>query len=117
MASLYRLSRDGLSEMASIHFYWIIFVFGIACGWFVHGWKTDSEQLAAISAIEENNKKISATLEDKLSKLRANEREIIREIPKIIDRPIYSYVCLDDSGLLLINQSKGGSAKPAGQMH
>ncbi len=41
-------------------------------------------------------------------------REITREVPKIIDRPVYRNVCVDDAGLRLIERAveaaNGGGA-------
>lgn len=49
-------------------------------------------------------------LEAKLSELKANERLVIREIPKIINRDVYRNVCIDDDGLQLIERARTGQA-------
>lgn len=45
-------------------------------------------------------------------------REITREVPKIIDRPVYRNVCVDDAGLRLIDRAvdaaNGGGASSGG---
>lgn len=66
---------------------------------------------------EENGK--AAILEEKLASLRANEKEIIREIPKIIERDVYHNVCLDPDGLQIIERARSGrpdSGKPTGEV-
>jgi hypothetical protein len=49
---------------------------------------------------------ISATLENKLQELKANERIIEREKLKIIDRPVYNNTCLDTDGVQLLNKQR-----------
>ena len=84
-------------------------------GWTVRGWKEeadaakqkarDSELVVALQKRDENT---AAAVEKKLSGLRANERLIEREIPKIIDRVVYRNECLDDDGLRLIESVRSG---------
>lgn len=55
-------------------------------------------------------------LETKLAKLKANERLVIRETQKIIDRPVYRNECLDADGLQQIERARSGetsASKPA----
>lgn len=80
----------------------------LAIGWTTKGWYEDSEQLAADKAVERAEKAISEKLEEKLVSLKANERIIVQERLKIVDRPVYSNVCLDQDAVNLINKSKGG---------
>ena len=80
----------------------------VASGWFVRGWYEDSKNLASQKAVKEAQIVISKQLEEKLATLQANERTIIQEKLKIIDRPVYKNVCLDDEALALINKSKSG---------
>ena len=93
------------------------FVFGLASGWFVNGWKTDSETLLIQNTAAKIESGISKTLESKLADLRSNERTIIREIPKVITRTVYLNSCLDVDGLRMVNASKADTAKPANQVH
>ena len=93
-----------------------------AMGWLVNGWRYDSVAFAAAQAAEAVTKKgldreatISSGLEAQLARLSANKTVVQREKQTIIERPVYSNVCLDADGLRLINAAKNGtlSAKPA----
>ena len=71
---------------------------------------------AMIDAFREGEGHIAGVVEDKLKGLRANERIINNETIKIIDRPVYSNVCLDADGLRLIEAARAGNTdtgKPA----
>lgn len=96
--------------MARVYVHLIICALCFAGGWVVHGWKSDSE----IAAIRKAETAIAAQVEKKLHQLKAEKTVIEREKIKIIDRPVYSNQCLDNSGMLLINRSK--SAKPADEV-
>lgn len=93
-------------------------------GWLVRGWYEDSRDLAAAEALQrateefkQSEQRIAATLEDKLSKVRANERVIEKWRTEIIDRPVYHVECVDDDGLSLINgAATGDTAKPTGEV-
>ena len=95
-----------------IYIYIAVILASFASGWQVHSWKNDSENAAAIEAVQKTEKAVSATLEEKLATLRANERIIEREKIKIINRDVYHNVCLDADGLSIINASKRRAAKP-----
>ena len=95
-------------------------------GWVVKGAFDDSAELAAqkardalIKELRANEEHIANILERKLQDLKANEKTIIRERTKLIDRPVYHNECLDADGLRLIEQARTGKAstsKPAGQV-
>jgi hypothetical protein len=58
-------------------------------------------------------------LEDKLATLKANERLVIRETQKIVDRPVYRNECLDADGLHAIERARTGqtsASEPADEM-
>lgn len=89
-------------------------------GWTVNGWYGDSLEYAATQAAvaaqdraNETEFKQAVELEAWLEKNRINERVIIRESVKLVDRPVYRNVCLDDDGLRLINAAKNGASWPA----
>lgn len=90
-------------------------------GWAVNGWYADSlayaASEAATAAQEKANKREfeqGEALEKWLAKNSINERVILRESVKLVDRPVYHNVCLDPDGLRLINAAKNGTAiKPA----
>lgn len=50
--------------------------------------------------------------EELKTKRQENARTTVREVEKIIDRPVYLNECLDDDGLRIINAAiRGGSGK------
>lgn len=91
------------------------------CGWWVRGLVEDKKDLIeltatdrAIQASMSRESEIASHLESRLAELRANERVIEREKVRIVERPVYSNVCLDADGVQLINRSKAyAPAKPA----
>lgn len=95
----------------------IAFAAGNYSGWTIKTYKTDSENLAAKEAIKDTEQAISGILETKLQSISANQRTIIREVPKIIERPVYYNLCLDPDGMRLANAAKSGTAEFAGEVH
>lgn len=96
------------------YIYAAIFLFGIATGWQTHSWKSDAQQLAVEKATQHVETSVSKILEDKLADLKANERTIYREIPTVINNPVYNNDCIDLTGLRNVNASKSHTAKPSG---
>jgi len=89
------------------------FLFGV----YFKALQQDSLQLvavnAAVTAQEAANKREfdqAVVLDGWLAKHAQNERVIVREVVKLVDRPVYSNVCLDGDGLRLINAAKRGDA-------
>lgn len=85
-------------------------------GWFINGWYHDSLELVASKAAAgvaeqaaSNQFKQAEVLADTLKRLRANERTIYKESVKLVDRPVYSNLCIDADGLRLINAAKNGN--------
>ncbi len=102
--------------------YAIVVCFLIGSGWICRGWQEDAEDLAqlgaaqqAIAAFEQKESLVSQAVEKRLAELNANQTVIVREKVKLVDRPVYSNLCLDVDGQLLINSSKARSdaTKPA----
>jgi hypothetical protein len=54
--------------------------------------------------------KISSDYEELKNKRQQNANTIVREITKVIEQPIYSTVCVDDTGRMLINDALSGRA-------
>lgn len=101
-----------------------LFVLGLLIGAYstytITSWKRDSEQLAIEQAKQEfqeqftkHESSISKILQDKLIQLRSNEREIIREIPKIITRDVYHNNCIDNDGLRVLESARTSKTNPA----
>lgn len=90
-------------------------------GWLVSSWQHDSVELAAKKAATmvaeaESGKRLeqAEVLDKTLSRLQANERTIIKENVKIVDRPVYRNICIDDDGMRNANAAKnGGTVKPS----
>lgn len=104
------------------------FLSGLACGAFVVWlWHDASvsriateraqerlESAFSVIAANKADQSIAATLEARLSELRANETTIIREREKIVELPVYRNICLEPSGVQLANDAKNGriTSKP-----
>lgn len=61
-------------------------------------------------AQQEKYDKLAQELEDTKKKRQENVRTITKTVEKIIDRPVYSTVCLDDSGMHVINSAIKGES-------
>lgn len=93
----------------------IIIIGSFSTGWAVKGAFVAKEQLAILEAknelindfraVESN---VAATLESKLSQLKANERVINNEVIKIVNRDVYHNECIDADGLRLIEAARTG---------
>lgn len=67
---------------------------------------------AAFTAQETANKyefDQAVALQNWLAGNAKNERTIVRETVKLVDRPVYHNICLDDDGLRLANAAKNGT--------
>lgn len=92
----------------------------LAAGWFSRGWYDDSRMLAAertqqavLNAAMQRESETAKAVERRLQELKANERVITQEVPKIIVRDVYRNVCIDSDGLQLIERARSGNpAKP-----
>lgn len=92
-------------------------VAALALGWLLHGWYTDSLAYVAAQAAQAAQDKANsreleqANILDKwLSKNSINQKVIVRESVKLVDRPVYRNICLDTDGLRIINAAKNGTA-------
>jgi hypothetical protein len=57
----------------------------------------------------------SAELEAARGKTAIKYKTIVKEVEKIVERPVYSGVCFDDDGLRLANAALAGSATAPGE--
>jgi len=97
--------------------------------WIGHGMTAASyrkdiiaEQAAKIEAVKQAADAVQAAAvaanqhAEELEKARAQReivyRTITQQVDKIVDRPVYRNVCLDDSGLRVINDALRGEASP-----
>lgn len=95
----------------------LLFLAAFLAGWVASNWHSDSLELVASKAAQAVSQDVAAkdlaqaeTLDKHLSRLRANEKTIIRENVKLVDKPVYSAVCLDPDGLRNANAAKNGAA-------
>lgn len=90
-------------------------IFG--AGWQTKGAFVAKHDLAIVEAKKEFIKAYqdaeadkATILENKLSELKTNEKTIIREREKIVDRPVYRNECIDADGLRLIESARTGKS-------
>lgn len=88
----------------------------VASGWVARGWHQDSLELVAErSAIAATAAQAAVQAEHAQrfeSFLRENAKHVTRiekESIKLVDRPVYRNICIDDDGLRIINAAKNGT--------
>ncbi|WP_335956626.1 hypothetical protein [Acinetobacter bereziniae] len=65
--------------------------------------KLKDDQQKALIEKQNNINKVSADYEQLKSEQRVKVETVTREVQKIIERPVYNNVCIDDTGLQHIN--------------
>ena len=65
--------------------------------------KLKDDQQKALFKKQNTINKVSAVYEQLKSEQRVKVGTVTREVQKIIDRPVYNNVCIDDDGLRIIN--------------
>ena len=85
-----------------------LLVFGSA--WKIQDWRFDSKEKERLEQVQEakrmREKRVvtaSANYEKKKEVTRVKYVKVIEEVEKIVDRPVYKNICLDDDGIKLIN--------------
>jgi hypothetical protein len=103
-----------------------VLVVGMAgSAWAAHkatsnAWKADlleaerAHTEALIAEIERTNT-VAAELEVERGKSKTIYKTITKRVDKIIDRPVYRNVCLDDDGLRLVRAAIAGQAPDSGE--
>lgn len=91
-------------------------VVGFGLGWGVHGWKTGAEeaerlQVAQELASEQQRKieALSAQFETQRAASQARERVVVKEVQRVLEKPVYRNVCLDDDGLRILSDDGAAS--------
>ena len=86
-----------------------VLAFGSA--WKIQDWRFDSKEKERLEQVQEakqmREKQISAAsveYEKKKEVTRVKYVTITQEVEKIVDRPVYKNICLDDDGIKLINE-------------
>jgi hypothetical protein len=102
--------------------FWIALALSlVATGWVANGWrlnaKHDADKLAAAKAAKEAYDAKAKQYNEASAALEAarNEREIVyrtieKRVEKVVTRDVYRNVCLDHSGLQLVNDALAGRA-------
>lgn len=96
---------------------------GAWAGWEVQGWRKDAA-IADIEREQQRAKDAQAGKADQASSdhaqnaetIRAEAQIIIREVPRVVEKPVYRNVCIDPDGLRLIGRAirgAGGASEPA----
>lgn len=57
---------------------------------------------------------LSAALQGKKSEQKTVYRTIQKEVPVVVDRPVYRNECVDDDGLRLVNEALAGKLRTSG---
>ena len=84
-------------------------VLGFGTGWKVRDWKADAAEKARLEAVlktkEENATKVDAAavkFEDRKAKVAARERVVIKEVERVVEKPVYRNICVDSDGLRIL---------------
>ena len=94
-------------------------VIGFGSGWTVNEWKRDAADKARIEAeaVLKDKQVVKADtastgFEEKRTTNEIRYRTVTVTLEKVVDRPVYLNVCLDDDGLRVLNSQINRSADP-----
>ena len=80
-------------------------------GWKISDWQHDAKEKARLEAVAEATRfkektiaTASTAYEGKKEEVRIKYIRTTKVVEKIVDRPVYKNVCLDDDGLKAINE-------------
>lgn len=97
-------------------------VLGGTTTWKVQNWRHDSAELQRkedadeLKRLRERKADVAAVgHEDFKERERVVYQTITETVDRIVDRPVYSNVCLDDDGLRALNAAIGGRADDPGK--
>jgi hypothetical protein len=95
---------------------------GGTLGWRVHAWKDAADERDAIQAHQrdflrrEKEQYVAAADHEKArTRIEFIDREVTKEIDRVVEKPVYRELCLDDDGLRLANQAiaaTGAASQP-----
>lgn len=87
-------------------------------GWMVNGWRWEAKEAAKLKELERAQAKADKRSYDASSgfeKDKANVRTIFKtievEVDKIVERPVYSQSCFDESGLRILERATEETAR------
>ncbi len=92
-------------------------VLGFGSGWEVQGWRMDAaladierKQLAEQAARVAKADAAAVLHEAAREQIKTEIQTVIREVPRVVEKPVYRNVCLDGDGLRLVRQAIGAGA-------
>lgn len=84
-------------------------VAGVGLGWSIADWRADARNLqrerAEALALQGRQRGIQAAserLETQREQRGARERVVVKEVERVLEKPVYRNVCLDDDGLRIL---------------
>lgn len=94
----------------------VALVAGIVLGWSVAGWRADARDLqrerAEALALQGRQRGIQAAsekLEVQREQRTARERIVVKEVERVLEKPVFRNVCLDDDGLRILTDDIAAS--------
>lgn len=87
----------------------VALLMGFGGGWKTHSWKTASDEKDRLALVdkqkEENAAKVdtaSAKFEGKSAEADVRERVVVKEVIRVVQKPVYRERCLDDDGMRIL---------------
>jgi hypothetical protein len=84
-------------------------VAGIGLGWSVADWRADARNLQrersealALQGRQRGIQAASERLEAQREQRGARERIVVKEVERVLEKPVYSVACVDDAGLRIL---------------
>ena len=100
----------------------IAFTAGGSSAWKVQEWRYDAKEKEALELAQENAKfnrqaasKSATTFEVKRANNEEHVQIIVTEVEKIVERPVYINMCIDDDGLRIINAEVNRTSRNTSQ--
>lgn len=91
-------------------------------GWMVRGWKAGADDVAQVRADArtalvraEKGDRAAVSHEGIKAKLQRQDAVLVREIERVVEKPVYRTECIDADGLRIIAAALAGSAPDPGQ--
>ena len=93
---------------------------GAAGGWQARSWKAGADDLERVRDEQRDALRrqeagfgAAARLEQQRERIRTEIVTVTREVPHVVERPVYRAECWDADGLRLVTQAIGAPADPA----
>lgn len=91
-----------------------------AAGYKLADWRASSTLLAQVQAAQEKYKEeaersaqLGKDLEEERGRQKIVYRDVVKEVTRVVERPVYRSDCIDDDGLRLANRALDGATTPA----